>query len=372
MHSSEVEETVTRMKEAVLYKKLKNKVVKCGVCQWRCVISPGNRGYCQTRINKNGKLYSLIYGLIYAGIQVDPIEKKPLYHLCPGSYVASIGSYGCNFRCKQCLNWSVSWGPNPANIGKPIDFESLGPVGLSPKEFIEKVKRARESVKGVAFTYNEPTVWLEYVLDASKLAKKEGLYTVFVTNGYITKEALDLIGPYIDGYAVDFKGFSDKTYKRQGAVPKMGKIPEMAKRARKKWGMDVEITTLIIPTINDDMKELERMVDWMVKNLGKETPWHLSQFDPLLAPAEEFKNLPFTSINSLKKIAQMGRGKGLDFVYVWAPHAGFLGYYQEGDTICPQCGKLAVKRTTLSADVLSVDDKGKCKTCGYDLNIKMT
>lgn len=360
------------MKEAVLYQKLKNKTVRCGVCQRRCSISAGNRGYCQTRLNKNGKLYSLIYGLIYAGIQIDPIEKKPLYHLYPGSLVASIGSYGCNFRCKQCLNWSSIWGPDSENIGKSINFESLRPVRLLPREFIGEVKRIRESepsVKGVAFTYNEPTIWLEYVLDASKLAKKAGLYTVFVTNGYLTKEALDLAGPFMDGYAVDFKGFSDGTYRRQGSAPNMDKIPKIAERAKKKWKMDVEVTTLIIPTINDDFKELEKMAEWMIKNLGQDTPWHLSQFDPLLAPDKGFQGLPFTQVDFLKKVAQMGRKKGLDFVYIWAPHSGFLDYYQEGDTICPKCGELAVKRTTLAAEVLNVDKKGRCGTCGRDLNL---
>lgn len=360
------------MKKAILFQKLKKKVVECGVCQWRCLISPGKRGQCQTRLNKKGELYSLIYGLIYGGIQIDPIEKKPLYHLCPGTYAASIGSYGCNFRCRQCLNWSASWGPSAANIGQPIDFESLRPEHLSPQEFIGEVKKIRKAnplVKGIAFTYNEPTIWLEYVLDASKLAKKAGLYTAFVTNGYLTKEALDLIGPFIDGYAVDFKGFSDETYQRQGAAPNMGEIPEMAERAKKRWRMDVEITTLIIPTINDDRKELEEMAEWMVRNLGKDTPWHLSQFDPLLAPDEKFSRLPFTQVDLLQKIAQMGREKGLDFVYVWAPHSGPLGYYQEGDTACPKCGKLVVRRTTLSAETLNVDAEGRCKTCGRDLNI---
>jgi len=346
---------MSKMPEAILYKKTKNKNVRCQVCQRRCVIAPGKTGFCQARLNKNGKLYTLNYGLIQ-GIQVDPIEKKPFYHFKPGSMVPSIGSFGCNFRCKQCLNWSSSW-------GRPIPKKQ---PPISPQELIKRIKNS--GYKAIAFTYNEPTIWVEYVLDVARLAKDRGFSTLYVTNGSWTKETLDKIGPYIDAANIDFKGFTQKTYSQQGAF--LGQIPEMAKYAQKKHHIFLEITTLLIPTINDDPKELKKMSEWIASNLGKKTPLHFSQFDPLLAPDPEFKKLPFTSRKTLDMAYEIAKKAGLEFVYIWAPNTD-KRLYNKSDLICPKCNALCIKRTGWQIEILNVNQKGHCTKCNENLNITL-
>src|SRR3989339_247005 len=343
------------MKEAALYTKLKKNVVKCHTCGYECVIAKGKKGFCQTRLNENGKLYSLIYGKITGGIQIDPIEKKPMYHFFPGTMVASIGSMGCNFRCKQCLNYFTSY---------EYDFSHLeDEITITPKEFINEVKKL--NVSCVAFTYNEPTIWIEFVHEAAKLAKKENLYTVFVTNGYLTEESLDYIGPYMRGYAVDFKGFSNISYKKQDNEVDFQKIIELTKRAQEKWRMKVEITTLIIPGINDSVSELKKMSKWIRDNLGSNTPWHLSQYSPELAPDAEFREIATTSKAILGKASQIGKTAGLNFVFVWAPSSNF----SISDTVCPNCQKMVIKRSGWNVSSPNFNPAGKCSFCGYDLDI---
>ncbi len=354
------------MKKALVFKKLSGKKVRCQVCQRRCLIPEGQTGFCLTKLNQADELYTLNYGLIQ-GIQIDPIEKKPFYHFYPGKMVPSIGSYGCNFRCKQCLNWPYSWGDEAFLILKKIKESKAFPI-LEPEKLIKEIKS--RGYQGIAFTYNEPVVWAEYVLDAAKLAKKENLFTVFVTNGSWTKETLDKIGPYLDAANVDLKGFSTKTYAQQGAF--FGEIPEMMVYAQDKHQIFLEITTLIIPGINDDPKELKKMCRWLVKNLGPKTPWHLSRYSPALAPDKKFQKIPLTSVEELNKVAAIGKKAGLGFVYIWAP-GGDLdgGFYAEGSTYCPKCGFLAIKRSAWEPEILAVDKNGKCTNCGEDLKIKI-
>lgn len=343
------------MKEAVLYSKLKNNGVKCHVCGWECVIGENQKGFCQTRVNKKGKLYSLIYGKIYGGIQIDPIEKKPMYHFYPGTLVASVGSFGCNFHCKQCLNWHCSYKYNFNNL--------IYEIKTTPKQLVDEVKKLGHP--GIAFTYNEPTIWLEFVHDCAKLARQNNIYTVLVTNGYLTPQSLDYIGPYIMGYSVDFKGFSDESYQKQGSPIKFIKILEAAKKAQQKWHMKIEITTMVIPGINDDEKELREMTKWIYKNLGFSTPWHLSQYSPELAPDLKFQNLPRTSLKQLKAIYEIGKKQGLNFVFVWAPHDGFA----ISDSLCPQCRKIVIKRSNWQVERLGIDKEGRCNFCKKDLGI---
>jgi len=354
------------MKKALVFKKLSDNKVRCQVCQRRCLIPENQTGFCLTKLNQKGKLYTLNYGLIQ-GVQVDPIEKKPFYHFHPGKMVPSIGSYGCNFRCKQCLNWPYSWGDKASLILKKIKEGKIFPI-FEPEKLIKEIKD--KGYEGIAFTYNEPVVWAEYVLDAAKLAKKENLFTVFVTNGSWTKETLDKIGPYLDAANVDLKGFSEKTYAQQGAF--FGKIPKMMVYAQKKHKIFLEITTLLIPGINDEPKEIKKMCQWIVKNLGPKTPWHLNRYSPDLAPDEKFQKIPPTSVEELKKVAAIGKKAGLEFVYIWAP-GGDLdgGFYAEGSTFCPKCKSLAVNRSAWKPKIICVDKKGKCKKCGEDLRIKI-
>ncbi|MBM3209149.1 AmmeMemoRadiSam system radical SAM enzyme [Candidatus Shapirobacteria bacterium] len=355
------------MKEVLSYQKLKNELVRCRVCQRRCVIAEGKTGFCLTKINKEGKLYTLNYGLIQ-GIQVDPIEKKPFYHFYPGAFAPSVGSYGCNFRCKQCLNYWCSWGDQATAVLKEAQEKNLS--SLSPEELISQIRQS--GYHGIAFTYNEPVVWAEYVLDTAKLAKKSNFFTLFVTNGSWTKETLDKIGPYIDAANIDFKGFSAQTYAKMGALPAgrqghFGEIPEMAKYAQEKYKIFIEITTLLIPGINDDPEELKEMTSWIAKNLSPKTPWHLSQFDPKISPDPEFQKIPFTAVDELEKAAEIGRKAGLEFIYIWAPNSS----YAKGDTICPKCKTLCVKRSSWTPMIVAVDKEGRCIKCGENLNMKL-
>jgi len=281
--------------------------IKCLACQRYCLIPRGKTGRCLTRLNKNGVLYSLTYGLI-TGIQIDPIEKKPLHHFKPGSLVASIGSLGCNFSCKQCLNFTHSYGAK-----KTLQTLTQRPIKpLSPLTIINQI--LKQGLKGIAFTFNEPAINPEFVHDTARLAKEKGLFTVFVSNGSWTKEALDYYGKFIDAANIDFKGFSRETYRKQGAF--LGTIPEMLILVKKRK-IHLELTTLVIPTINDDLKELSQMTSWIKKNLGPDTPWHLSRFDPLLAPDPDFQKLPPTSPALLEKIAQIGQREGLNYIHTW-------------------------------------------------------
>lgn len=366
------------MVRALVYQKLSGKKVRCLVCQRKCAIPDQRTGFCLTKINKAGELFSINYG-VSQGIQVDPIEKKPFYHFHPGEPVPSLGSYGCNFHCRQCLNWWCSWGEPATSILKSIKNEDQ--IVIDPEKLIKKIRA--EGYSGIAFTYNEPVVWAEYVLDLAKAAKRNGLFTVFVTNGSWTPETLEKIGSYIDAANIDFKGFSEKTYRSQGGF--FGAIPQMAKMAQNKYDIFIEVTTVLIPGVNDNPKELEKMTDWIVKNLGRQTPWHLSRYSPESAPDKNFAKIPPTSVEALKKAASIGRKNGLEFVYVWAPAfatSTSLGasagkpsnsedkFYSEGDTYCPSCKNLAVKRYGWKPDLSGVDRHGCCLDCGYDLNIK--
>lgn len=335
------------MQPALLWKKMGQDKVRCLVCQRKCLINEGKLGFCQTRINQKGKLYSLIYGVINHGIQIDPIEKKPFYHFLPGNLVPSIGSLGCNFRCQQCLNFTSSWG---AKITTHLPT-------ISPADLITQIKKA--GYHGIAFTYNEPVIWLEYVLAVAKLAKKADFFALFVTNGSWTKETLAKIGPFIDAANIDFKGFSEKTYSKQGALFKQ--IPEMAIYAQKKYQIFLEITTLLIPTINDDPRELQSMTDWIVKNLGPKIPWHLSRFDPQLAATNEFQQLPATSVEALQKAKAIGQKSGLKFIYIWPS--------ENNDTVCPKCGSIAIRRHLWQPEIVGVDSSGTCRKCHEDLNL---
>lgn len=345
------------MKEAVLYEKLKGKTVKCGVCQRKCVIGDSQVGFCLSRLNKKGKFYSLLYGQI-TGIQIDPIEKKPFYHFKPGSQVATIGSWGCNFRCKQCLNSWCSWGEPATSKLRKFAFNS----SITPEEIVKKV--INSGYAGIAFSYNEPIIWFEFALDIAKEFKTGSPknFTVFVTNGSWTKETIDKLAGLIDAANIDFKGFSKETYQKQGAF--FGQIPLMAVYAQKK-GIFLEITTLLIPGINDNPKELKSMTNWIVKNLGPDTPWHLSQYDPQAAPDPEFRKISFTPIEDLENAAEIGKKSGLNHIYIWAPNS----YYSRSETFCPKCKKIVINRSGWEPQEINITKEGKCQFCGYKLNV---
>jgi pyruvate formate lyase activating enzyme len=338
------------MHEAMLYDKLPGSRVRCNVCQWRCVIAPGKLGVCRARRNEGGVLFTLNYAEVTSAA-ADPIEKKPLYHFFPGSSCYSLGSWGCNFHCIHCQNWQISCVESPSELNRNLQ-------NVSPEKAIELAKR--NSCAGIAWTYNEPAIWLEYTLDSAKLAKKEGLYTVYVTNGYMTPEGLDAMGPYLDAWRVDAKGFSDTLYKNLAKVPKWRGILDVAKRAKEKWGMHVEVITNVIPTMNDDETQLTDIADWIYQELGELTPWHVTRF----YPQYQLNELPPTPITTLEKAYDIGKKAGLKFVYL-----GNVPGHDRENTACYSCGKVVIQRAGYFTQVVNIDGS-KCGFCGVELNIK--
>lgn len=340
------------MLEAILFDKLPGSRVRCNVCQWRCVINPGKLGICSVRRNDDGILHVLNYAEV-SSIAVDPIEKKPLYHFFPGSLALSLGTWGCNFHCKHCQNWEISCIEEPDEVAR--DSRKI-----SPKEAVRLTKQ--RNCAGIAWTYNEPSIWFEYTLDSAKLAKENGLYTVYVTNGYITPEALDTIGPYLDGWRVDIKGFSDTLYQDLAQIYQWRGILDMAQRAQEKWNMHIEVITNVIPTMNDDEVQLEGIATWIKDKLGELTPWHVTRF----YPHHHLMHLPPTPIASLEKAYDIGKKAGLRFVYL-----GNVPGHSGENTVCYSCGKTVIQRFGYDTQVIGIDGS-RCKFCGAELNIKTT
>ena len=330
----------------MLYEKLPGSRVRCNVCQWRCVINPGKVGVCRMRINRDGTLYTMNYGDV-SSVAADPIEKKPLFHFFPGTNAFSLGGWGCNFHCKDCQNWQISC------VDLPDDSMQLSPEGA-----VELARR--QHCAGIAWTYNEPTVWLEYTLDSARLAKQNGLYTVYVTNGYITPEALDTIGPYLDAWRVDVKGFSDEVYRQLARLPHWRGILDMAVRAKEKWGMHVEVVTNVVPTMNDDDEQLNGIAAWIRDNLGELTPWHVTRFYPM----HDLDYLPPTPVSTLEKAYKIGKDSGLKFVYL-----GNIPGHEYENTVCYSCGKLNVRRVGYDTQVVGLNGS-KCQFCGVELNFR--
>ncbi len=337
------------MREAMLYEELPDSVVRCNVCQWRCVVKPQKSGLCRVRQNAGGVLQVLNYGEV-SSVAVDPIEKKPLFHFHPASQVFSLGGWGCNFHCKHCQNWQIS-------CQTPWEGREDSRQ-ISPETSIELAKKY--NCQGIAWTYNEPVIWLEYTLDSARLAKAEGLYTVYVTNGYATAEALDAIGPYLDAWRVDVKGFSDSFYRQLAKVNRWRGILDVAERAQKKWGMHVEVVTNIIPTMNDDDAQLEGIATWIRDHLGELTPWHVTRF----YPQHELRGIPPTPVATLERAYDIGKKAGLHFVYV-----GNLHGHEGENTTCYSCGRVAVKRTGYQTQPVGLDGS-RCRHCGTELNFR--
>ncbi len=288
------------MKEALLYQKLPQKKVRCQVCSHFCLIVPQKRGLCGVRENQKGKLYSLVYGKAIA-VHIDPIEKKPLYHFLPSTHSLSIATVGCNLACKNCQNHDISQGPKP---DKPI----LG-QDLPPEKIVQDA--LANHCPSISYTYTEPTIFLEYALETMKLAKEKGLKNIWVTNGSMSPQTLNLIIPELDAANVDLKSFEESFYQKycNGQLkPVLANLKEMKKR-----NIWLEITTLIIPGLTDQEKMLKKIAKFIKNDLGPETPWHLSRFFPEVS--WQLQNLPATSLETLEKAEQMGLKAGLKYVY---------------------------------------------------------
>lgn len=340
-------------REALLYRGLKGGRVRCLVCQRLCIIPRGGWGYCATRINRDGTLYTLIYGRVSTW-RVAPAEIKPLFHFYPGSKYLSLGSVGCNFRCPGCQNWEIAHVRLDAQFREELE---RGTTFISP---LESVRLARQSgCQGLSWTYNEPTLWLEYVLEGAKKAKEMGLFTNVVTNGFITSQALDLLGPFLDAYRVDIKGFSQDAYRWIAHVEDHAGILEVTERVKHKWKIHVEVITNIIPQHNDDEGQLRALAHWICHQLGPDTPWHVTRF----VPHRHLSHLPPTPIKTLERVRQLGLESGLRFVYL-GNVPGHLGE----NTYCPGCGRTLIERRNYEILSHAIEDN-HCPYCGEEIPI---
>lgn len=340
------------MVEAILYDKLAGNRVRCNVCRWRCVINPGKMGVCDVRGNEEGRLILLNYARV-SSLAADPIEKKPLFHFFPGTSVLSFGTVGCNFHCAHCQNWQIACVESVAELQRSLDT-------IAPEQAIKLAER--QHCTGLAWTYNEPAIWFEYTLDTARLAHRKGLYTAYVTNGFMTAEALDIIGPYLDAWRVDIKGFTDSVYHRLARVKQWRGILETAERARHKWNMHVEVVTNIIPSLNDDQAQLMDIAAWIKDSLGELTPWHVTRF----YPHREFTHLPPTPIATLERAYSLGKEAGLRFVYV-----GNVPGHSYENTVCYNCGALVIERIGYHTRIKALQGT-RCAVCGAELNIRNT
>jgi len=337
------------MKEAFLYKKLKDRFVQCLNCAHKCVIPAGKKGTCGVRENNDGNLFALNYGKIIAR-NVDPIEKKPLFHFLPGSRAYSVSSLGCNLKCANCQNYDISQSPKFESQVKFWGEE------LSPEEIVRDA--IREDCASIAYTYTEPTVFLEFALETMKIAREKKLKNVWVSNGFMTEQSAELIIPHLDANNIDIKGFSEDFY-RENCGAKLKPVLDIVK-LMKKSGIWIEITTLSIPTLSDSEEMFKGIAKFIKDELGPETPWHISQFSGEIS--WKLKHLPETSVETLERGYRIGKEVGLKYVYT-----GNVPGLPSENTICPNCNTLSIRR--LGYFIERFDNEGKCSKCGTDLNI---
>ncbi|MBT3362520.1 MAG: AmmeMemoRadiSam system radical SAM enzyme [Chloroflexi bacterium] len=326
-------------KEAMLYTALANNNVHCYLCAHQCKIAPSKYGVCGVRHNVDGVLQTLVYNKAIAA-NVDPIEKKPLYHFLPGSKSYSIATAGCNFKCGFCQNWNISQ--------LPIENRDTIPgQELTPQQIMNEAKET--GCASISYTYTEPTIFFEYAYDTAKLARQAGLYNVFVTNGFMTKEAIDTIHPYLDAANVDLKSFSDDYYKKH-CKTKLAPVLESIKYM-KQLGIWVEVTTLVIPGLNDSDVELNDIAEFLAQ-VDVDIPWHISRFHP----DYRFADYSATPTETLERAKATGVTRGLHHVYLG-------NVSSDSDTYCPNCKQQLVRRSHLTSDVTAIID-GKCASCG--------
>ncbi|MEM5829174.1 MAG: AmmeMemoRadiSam system radical SAM enzyme [Candidatus Aenigmatarchaeota archaeon] len=332
-----------RLKKALFWQKEKvgnSFGIRCNLCARRCFITEGNRGFCMTRKNIKNKLFVLNYGKVVA-INVDPIEKKPLYHFYPGSFALSYSCAGCNWACQYCCNFDISHINSPEAIGN--NFE--------PEQIVEMAER--ENIKIISHTYTEPTIFFEFAYEVAKIAHKRGMKNTFVTNGYITDEPLRRISRFLDAATVDFKASGDENFlKRYASVPSIKPVFETLK-LMKELRIHMEITNLIVPKIGEGKEKFRYLVNWILENLGPYTPLHIIRF----FPSHRMTNLEPTPIQTLENLAKEARETGLKYVYV-----GNVPGHEWENTHCLNCGNLLIERFGFEVR-LNLKD-GKCPKCG--------
>jgi pyruvate formate lyase activating enzyme len=327
--------------EALLYTPLKDEKVVCNLCSHRCVIESGARGRCGVRENRSGALHSLVFGKLIAR-HIDPIEKKPLYHFLPGTLSYSIATVGCNLTCQFCQNADIA--QMPSNHQGLIMGDDTTPEAV--------VAAAQKGgCRSIAYTYTEPTVFFEFAFETARLAHQQGIKNVFVTNGFMTPEALEMIQPYLDAANVDLKAFSS-TYYKDLCGARLTPVKETLKLMRS-MGIFVEVTTLIVPGLNDDQGELKKLATFLVDELGPETPWHISRFHPTY----KLTNHPSTPLDSLVSARDIGLKAGLRYVY-----NGNVPGQDSENTFCFNCGKLLIDRWGFQIQKYNIVE-GRCRYC---------
>jgi pyruvate formate lyase activating enzyme len=330
---------------AQLYEPLDAGKVRCTACARYCTVPSGSHGFCFVRKNEDGRLVLLSYGRA-AAVQVDPIEKKPLSHFHPGSRVYSIGTVGCNWRCQYCQNAEISQEREVS--GRP----------LSPAAAVDGARRF--GCAGITFTYNEPTIFIEYALDVIDAAHRAGLFANFVTNGYMTPEAVELLGPRLDAVSVDFKGSGEPGFMRKyitakGPDPILSTLKDLQRR-----GVHVEVTDLIVPEVGESDEATRKLARFLVDELGPEVPFHLLRFHP----DYHMMDLPVTPVKTLERLHAVAKSEGLEYVYL-----GNVWGHRLEHTYCPGCGAIAVRRYGSTIQAWNLDPHHRCRACGKSIPI---
>jgi pyruvate formate lyase activating enzyme len=327
------------MHEAMLYEKIAGNRVRCHLCAHRCVIADGKKGVCQVRENRGGVLYTLVYGSTISQ-NVDPVEKKPLYHFYPGSPAYSIATPGCNFRCQWCQNWQISQMPRESDLTAGRE--------ATPEQIVASAIETH--CRSIAYTYTEPTVFFEYAYHIALLASLDHLANIFVTNGYMSREMLEMFHPYLDAANVDLKAFREETYRRYVGARLRPVLDNL--KLMKRLGVWIEVTTLVIPDLNDDPTELRDAARFIALELGPDTPWHISRFFPVYKMTDRSP----TSIRTLHRARDIGLEEGLHYVYLG-------NVAEESNTTCHHCGRLLIRREGYWV-VENHIRQGSCPACG--------
>ena len=328
--------------EAMFYQKLDNNKVGCQLCFRKCIIAEGKRGFCRVRENRDGRLFSLVYGKP-AELQIDPIELEPMYHLVPAHRNICVFTASCNFRCKHCHNWHIT-------TKSP---EELTNWTYTPEQVIEQA--IKNKCRSISHSINEPTIFFEYMYDIVKIAKQEGLLTLFHTNGSLNAQPLKMLLKYMDGVTVDLKSFNEIFY-RETSSARLAPVLETLKIIKQE-GVHLEIVNLIIPTLNDELDRIRQMCIWIKETIGEETPVHFTRF----SPAYKLTKLPHTPVKTLEAARNIAQDAGLEYVYI-----GNLPGHEGNNTYCPHCKKMLIHRihfTVLSNDITN----GKCKFCNHKI-----
>lgn len=325
--------------KAKFYHALQAHVAQCDLCHHFCKIRDGRYGFCRTRVNRGGKLFTLNYGHP-AAIGTDPVEKKPLYHFLPGSLTFSLGTYGCNFRCDNCQNWEIS---------QKSGHDRQPPFRTAVSVVQDALARGCPSI---SFTYNEPTIFAEYALDIMKPARSAGLKNIWVSNGYMSDYCLDTVAPLLDAVNIDLKSMDDAFYRRTCSALQRPVLQNLKRLARS--DIHLEITTLLLPGLSDSPEMLRRLADFIAVELGPETPWHLSSFVPWISWKSH--DIPATTAEGTEKAHAIGKKAGLAYVYDQHHHTS---------TLCPKCGTTIVERHRYTT--IRHDKAGSCPGCGYPI-----